>query len=205
MCEREIPQARWPDFPGAGLEVFKPFAEVYDYLQWRFEPVTSLIAELRDVAAAATSLYLIDLKDGWLGGCDIAAIGKVADGAILCAYWMQPPAVEALMRSARSALGPDKFLGTGFRVFYPEMPDSGQLRLRSKAAVAGGANGINYYNYGLIRRHGSVGKRQRSGRFQAKPSTRLPLGGQLDSLYGQVIILVPLRQLTREAQPTKGF
>jgi hypothetical protein len=150
MCEREIPQARWPDFPSAGLEVFKPFAEVYDYLQWRFEPVTSLIAELRDVAATATRLYLIDLKDGWLGGCDIAAIGKVADGAILCAYWMQPPAVEALMRGARSALGPDKFLGTGFRVFYPEMPDSDQLAARSKAAVAGGANGINYYNYGLI-------------------------------------------------------
>jgi hypothetical protein len=150
MCERETPAARWPDFPAAGLEVFKPFPEVYAYLAWRFEPVTSLIAELREATRPETKLYLIDLKDGWLGGCDLAAIGKVTDGAILCAYSMEPPAVEALMRTGRAALGPDRFLGTGFRVFYPEMPDRGQLVLRSKAALAGGAEGINYYNYGLI-------------------------------------------------------
>jgi hypothetical protein len=115
MSEREIPQAKWPDFPAAGLAVFKPYAEVYDYLMWRFEPVTSLIGEIREVADPATKVYLIDLKDGWLGGCDLAAIGKVCDGAILCAYWSEPEAVASLMRLGRQALGPDKFLGTGFR------------------------------------------------------------------------------------------
>ena len=38
--------ARWPDFPAAGLDVFRPHPEVYDYLTWRFEPVTSLVAEI---------------------------------------------------------------------------------------------------------------------------------------------------------------
>jgi hypothetical protein len=149
-CEREIPAPRWPQFPQTGLDVFKPHPEVYDYLMWRFEPVTSLIAELREAAAAATKVYLIDLKDGWIGGCDLAAIGKVCDGAILCAYNMAPAATEALMRDGRRALGPDKYLGAGLRVFYPEAPSAESLALRSQAARAGGANGINYYNYGLI-------------------------------------------------------
>ena len=150
MSEREIPAARWPDFPAAGLDVFKPWPEVHAYLMWRFEPVTSLVREIRERAYGGTKVYLIDLKDGWLGGCDIAAIGKVCDGAILCAYWMEPPAVEALMREGRAALGPDKYLGAGYRVFYPEMPSAEALVARSAAAVRGGADGINYYNYGLI-------------------------------------------------------
>jgi hypothetical protein len=149
-CEREIPTPRWPDFPSAGLHVFRSYGEVYDYLIWRFAPVTSLIAELREAAAPETKVYLIDLKDGWLGGCDLEAIGKVCDGAILCAYGMTPEATEALMQQGRSALGPDKYLGAGFRVFFPETASAEQLRLRSRAAIAGGAEGINYYNYGLV-------------------------------------------------------
>lgn len=149
-CERETPAPRWPDFPAGGLELFRPFPEVYDYLIWRFEPVTSLIAELREAATPTTKIHLIDLKDGWLGGCDLGAIGKVCDGAILCAYGMAPETTEALMRHGRAALGPEKFLGAGFRVFYPETPSATVLAGVSLAARAGGADGVNYYNYGLI-------------------------------------------------------
>ncbi len=56
------------------------------------------------------------------------------------------------MRQGRAALGRDKHLGAGFRVFFPEMANAEQLALRSRAARAGGADGINYYNYGLIPR-----------------------------------------------------
>ncbi|MBB5751653.1 hypothetical protein [Prosthecomicrobium pneumaticum] len=149
-CERDYPAPRFPDFPAGGLDVFRGHPEVHDYLMWRFEPVTSLVAEIRDVADPATKVYLIDLKDGWLGGCDLAAIGAACDGAILCAYFMDAPATEALMRAGRAALGPEKYLGAGFRVFYPEMPGPEELARRSAAAIAGGATGINYYNYGLI-------------------------------------------------------
>lgn len=150
MSERAVPQARWPDFPAAGLDVFHPFPEVFDYLMWRFEPVTSLVQDIRARANPATRVYLIDLKDGWLGGCDIKEIGKVCDGVILCAYWMEPPAVAALLRQGRTALGPDKYLGAGYRVFYPEMASAADLVARSQAAISNGADGINYYNYGLI-------------------------------------------------------
>ncbi|TJV02168.1 MAG: hypothetical protein E5Y35_28585, partial [Mesorhizobium sp.] len=88
-CERAVPERRFPSFPASGLEVFGPWPELHAYLVWRFEPVTSLIAELREVAHPVTKVLIIDLKEGWLGGCDLAAVGKVCDGAILCAYDMQ--------------------------------------------------------------------------------------------------------------------
>ncbi|SER53671.1 hypothetical protein SAMN05216548_1246 [Faunimonas pinastri] len=150
MCEREVPQARWPDFPAAGLDVFKSYPEVHDFLMWRFEPVTSLVQEIRATADPASKIYVIDLKDGWLGGCDTAALAEVSDGIILCAYGMEPDAVRELISAGREAVGPEKYLGTGFRVFYPEVPDAATLATRSKAAIEAGAEGINYYNYGLI-------------------------------------------------------
>lgn len=149
-CERVIPQARWPAFPAGGLDLFKHYPEVEAYLRWRFEPVTSLIADIRAEADPATRVYLVDLKDGWLGGCDTAAAAAACDGLILCAYDMGPEDVSALIRAGRKAVGPDKYLGTGFRVFYPEVPSPDQLAARSVAAVNAGADGINYYNYGLI-------------------------------------------------------
>ena len=43
MCERETPQAQFPDFPAAGIDAFARHAALHDYLAWRTEPVTSLI------------------------------------------------------------------------------------------------------------------------------------------------------------------
>ena len=149
-CERAVPAARWPDFPRAGLGVLRPHPEVYDYAMWRFEPVTTLIAEIRAEADPATKVYLIDLENGWLGGCDPAAATAECDGLILCAYDKVPAEVSALIAEGRRAIGPDKFLGTGFRVFYPEMSSAEDLCLRSRAAAEAGVEGINYYNYGLI-------------------------------------------------------
>ena len=149
-CERAVPEPRWPDFPAAGLDVFQPYPEVFGFLMWRFEPVTSLLREIRERTHPASKVYLIDLKDGWLGGCDIEAAAKACDGVILCGYDMSPGDVAALMRAGRSAVGPDKYLGTGFRVFYPEMSGPADLAARAGAAGRSGAEGINFYNYGLI-------------------------------------------------------
>lgn len=149
-CERPLPEPRWPDFPSAGLDVFRPFPEVEAFVRWRFEPVTSLLSELRDVADPASRLLLIDLKDGWLGGCDVVAAGKALDGVILCAYDMTPPAVFDVLEGGRAAIGRDKMLGTGFRVFYPEMTGAADIATRVAAARRAGVDSINFYNYGLI-------------------------------------------------------
>lgn len=149
-CERAVPAARFPDFPSGGIETFRAWPALHAYLDWRFEPVTSLVAELRDVCDPATRLVVIDLKEGWLGGCDLAALGKVCDGAILCAYDMQPGDVSALLAMGRAALGPGKFLGTGYRLFYPEMSGPEVLSAKVAPALEAGLERINFYNYGLV-------------------------------------------------------
>jgi hypothetical protein len=150
MCEREVPERQFDDFPAAGIDAFEAWPELHAFLQWRTEPVTSLVAEIKDNADPATKIVLIDLKDGWLGGVDLEAVGKVCDGAILCCYFMPPEETKALMQAGRNALGPDKYLGAGYRVFYPEVTSAEDLAARARAAIDGGADGINFYNYGLI-------------------------------------------------------
>ena len=150
MCEREIPIKQFTDFPAMGIEAFKAFPALHGFLQWRTEPVTSLIAEIKQRADPETQIVLIDLKDGWLGGVDLEAVGKVCDGAILCCYFMPPEQIAGVITGGRLALGPDKYLGVGFRVFYPEVTSGDELTGRTEAAIKAGADGINFYNYGLI-------------------------------------------------------
>ncbi len=150
MAERPVPQPRWPDFPARGMETFREFSALYDYLQWRFEPVTSLVAEMRDRAHPASKIVVIDGADGWRDGCAWEPLGRACDGLLLCAYDMAPEKVGEFVAAGRSALGPDKFLGTGLRVFYPEVTGAEALAAKVSEARAAGADGVNFYNYGLI-------------------------------------------------------
>ena len=150
LCERAVPEKQFPDFPAAGIDAFRAHPELHAFLIWRSEPVTSLIGEIKAAADPATRIVLIDLKDGWLGGVDLAAVGKLCDGAILCCYDMTPEAIADVMHTGRALLGPEKFLGLGLRVFYPEVDGPAILTARAKAAVEAGADGVNFYNYGLI-------------------------------------------------------
>ncbi|TGV06144.1 hypothetical protein EN816_35775, partial [Mesorhizobium sp. M8A.F.Ca.ET.173.01.1.1] len=70
--------------------------------------------------------------------------------AILCAYDMQADDVASLMATGRSVLGSGKFLGTGYRLFYPEMSGPQVLASKVKPALTPDVDGINFYNYGLV-------------------------------------------------------
>ena len=63
---------------------------------------------------------------------------------------MTPEAVGDVIRTGRALLGPDRFLGLALRVFYPEVDGPDILAARTKNAVDAGADGVNFYNYGLI-------------------------------------------------------
>ncbi len=150
--ERPVPEPHFSDLAARGIDAFAVYPELQDYLGWRFEPVTSLVGEIRDRADPATKIYLVDLADGWLGGSDLKAAAAACDGAVLCAYDMKPEAVAELMRKGRAAVGPDRYLGTGFRLFHPEMRTAADISERTAAALDAGCDGINYYNYGLVPR-----------------------------------------------------
>ncbi|AJC83817.1 hypothetical protein IE4803_PD00620 (plasmid) [Rhizobium etli bv. phaseoli str. IE4803] len=150
LCERAVPERQFPDFPATGIDAFLDHPDLHAYLAWRSEPVTSLIGEIKAAADPASRIVLIDLKDGWLGGVDLTAVGRLCDGAILCCYDMTPDAIGDVIRTGRAAIGPEKFLGVGLRVFYPEVGEASVLAARAKAAADAGADGVNFYNYGLI-------------------------------------------------------
>jgi hypothetical protein len=147
-CERAAPKPRFPDFSSAGAEAFRAFPAVHEYVLWRTEPVTSLVAEIRARAHPSSRIVLID--EGSLGGCDLSAIGKICDGAILCVYGLGAEEGAAVISQGRKALGEGKFVGAGFRLFDGETGGAAGLRACVEACVGAGANGLNFYNYGLI-------------------------------------------------------
>ena len=123
---------------------------MHDYVRWRFEPVTSLAADMRQAAHSASRVHVLDIGNGWLCGSDLAALARVTDGVVMCAYDRSAEAVGADLAAARAAVGTDRFLGTGMRVFYPEMRGPGDLAVRARAAATAGVEEINFYNYGLV-------------------------------------------------------
>jgi len=149
-CARPVPAPRWPDFHERGLAVFDGHPELASYVLWRFEPVTSLVAEIRAAAHPSTKVHVIDIDDGWLSGSDLAALGRAADGVLLCVYDRTPEEVGLAVAKARAALDDTRFLGAGMRVFYPEMRGPADLAARAAAAAGAGADSLSFYNYGLI-------------------------------------------------------
>ena len=149
-AERPVPVPRWPDFVARGPAVFAAHPEVHAYVLWRFEPVTSLVAAIRAAAHPDCRVHVLDIGNGWLCGSDLAALAQAADGVVMCVYDRAPSAVAADLAHARTAIGAGRFLGTGMRVFYPEMRGPEDLAARAQAASAAGVEEINFYNYGLV-------------------------------------------------------
>jgi len=149
MCERPVPAPRWPDFPAGGIGTFDDHPEVASFIAWRFEPVTSLAAEIRAAADPASRIHVLDIDDGWLSGCDLSALAAATDGATVCVYARPPERVAAGIGRARAAL-PDKTLRAGLRLFHPEVASADDVAARAVAAVRAGAEGLNFYNYGLV-------------------------------------------------------
>ena len=149
-AEREVPSPRWPDFARRGIDVFGDHPEVQAYVLWRFEPVTSLVADIRAAADPGTRIEVIDINDGWRSGSDLAAFGKICGSVLLCAYDRSPAAVGAAVDAARKMLEPQRHLGVGMRLCYPEMKSAGDIVERTLAARRAGATDMHYYNYGLV-------------------------------------------------------
>lgn len=146
---RALPEARFPDFPDRGRAAFDDHAALAAFLDWRSEPVTSLIAEIRDAAEPASQILLIDVDDAWMGGVEIAKAVRGCDGIVSCAYSLAPEDLAAHVARMRALIGPERRLVAGLQMFHPEIRDATDLARRVVAA-SGASDGINYYNLGLI-------------------------------------------------------
>lgn len=146
---RELPEAQAPDFPTSGVDAFRAWPDLHAYLEWRREPVTSLVAEIRQAAHPDTRVLLIDFEGSWWGGVDPVAAAAGCDGIVHCAYVTPQDRLAALMAETRALLRPDQTLIAGFQLFHPEVRDADDLARRTTAA-APHVDGVNYYNLGLV-------------------------------------------------------
>ena len=149
-AERAVPAPRWSCFDRQGPDLFQEHPEVEAFVRWRFEPVTSLVSAIRDAAHPASRVDILDINDGWRSGSDLAALGKICDGVVFCAYDRAPAAVESDGKTVRALLDDKTKLGVGMRLFHPEMRAAEDIVANSLAAIWAGATEIDYYNYGLV-------------------------------------------------------
>jgi hypothetical protein len=147
-AERAVPAPRWPDFADRGPEVFGDHPEVEAFIRWRCEPVTTLVAAIRDAANPRVRIDVID--DGWRAGSDLAALARIVEGVVFCAYDRTPQAVAADTAEVKAQLAATTNLAVGMRLFHPEMRSAEDIVARSVVAMRAGADEIAYYNYGLV-------------------------------------------------------
>ncbi len=146
---RELPHPQFPDFPAQGIAAFASYPAVYDYLVWRSEPVTSLVAEIKAGVPDGVRLLLIDFEASWWGGVDLAALAPHLGGILHCAYFTPVDRIAGMMAPVRRALGPAKTLIAGFQLFHPNVADRADLAARV-AAAAPLVDGFNFSNPGLV-------------------------------------------------------
>ncbi len=146
---RELPKAAFPDFPANGPDSFARFPALRAFLDWRSEPVTSLIAEIRAATPPETRLLLIDAEGTWVGGIDLPSIVPHVDGILHCAYFTDTARIGPLMAATRTLLGADRTLIAGFQLFHPNLRDRADLEARVGQA-AEHVDGFNFYNLGLV-------------------------------------------------------
>jgi hypothetical protein len=146
---RELPRARFPDFPTLGIDAFTDFPALLAYLHWRPSVVTSLIARLKSATHPDTRLMLIDAAGSWASGVDLPAVTPRLDGIVHCAYTTPPGEIAPLMQRMRALLGPDRALIAGFELSHPNVRDRADLANRVAAADSY-VDGVNFYNLGLV-------------------------------------------------------
>ena len=141
------------DFMRLGLEFFKPWPEVYAYLQWRSTVVTSLMQEVHEAVAGRCRLYFLSLlthSRSWLFGVDLKAITRYCEGVVVCSYDCDEHQAKADLAECRRDFAPGSDLLIGMRCFHPEYTDGAAFARKVAVAKQQPVDGYLFYNYGLI-------------------------------------------------------
>lgn len=149
---REIPKPVDVEFYTKGMAFFRDDRAFYDFLVWRNSVVTSLTREVREAVNPNTDVIFLSLvtETAWTIGVDVNEISKVCDSVLVCCYDTGTKQVGIDTKKSREIVDEAKSLLTGFRVFYPEVHSKDELVAKIEETVTNGADGVNFYNYGLI-------------------------------------------------------
>jgi hypothetical protein len=150
--ERPVPEQRWPGFPAAGPEAFAAEPAVVAYIRWRSQPVTTFVAELREVAHPDVQMLVHShpVATAWVGGLDPAALAHAVDGIVVNAYKTGPLQVEADVAAMAAAMPPATRLSTGLQVFWSDVQSPDGLARQVAEAIRSGSGGVHFYNWGLF-------------------------------------------------------
>ena len=150
FSEAATPSPRWPDLASHGLLALSDDPEIEAYARWRTEPVTSLAADVRAAAHTDSKIVILEDVDPLFSALNLVESARCCDGGLAAVYGMHAPAISAAVGALSKALRPDRFAAAGMRIFWPEISGAADLTARARAAVEAGAQGIGFYNYGLI-------------------------------------------------------
>lgn len=150
-CNRPVPMPS-PDFLAEGPDGLADLPYVLEYVRWRTQPVTSLLAEVREAAAPGARVVCMTPvpERCWTVGLDFAAAARRLDGLLVITYGMDAEQVAEALAAAREEAGPHRSLSAGLKLSWPEVAGPEALAARVQAARQGGADGAHFYNHGLV-------------------------------------------------------
>ncbi len=120
-------------------EVLEAVPELAPYLALRDQIIADWVHEL--ARASSKPLALLGAAPG-TADC----IAEVTD----CAYRRTPAEVEQDVRASRQAISPGLTLGIGLEATPHLSPDAENLKAKVRVAWEAGADGLYFYNYGLM-------------------------------------------------------
>ena len=132
--------------------------ELRQYLDFRNDTVTSLVAEIRaavrkDVSVAVIPSVARPTGGAWYEGSDLAALGRT--GGIIEACFYEPSAMRVkadLFDIRRRLRGTDAKLRGILRPSHPDLATKGEFLAAVEALREGGVDELAFYNWGHLRR-----------------------------------------------------
>jgi len=132
--------------------------ELSEFLNWRCQVVTSLVAEVRSVVANHLSVAVIPsvgrpTANAWFEGSHLADLQQAAGALEICLYEPTWKRVVADFVDVRRRLGGTKGLRCIIRPSSPDLNSASEVKQAVSSIAALGAEGISFYNWGFLRQH----------------------------------------------------
>ena len=130
--------------------------ELSEFLNWRCEVVTSLVAEIRSVVAGHVTVAVIPsvgrpTANAWYEGSDLADLRQAAGALEICLYEPTWRRAAADFADVRRRLGGPEGLRCVIRPSFPDLNSAEEVRAAVSTVAAHGAEGISFYNWGFLR------------------------------------------------------
>lgn len=130
--------------------------DLYSYLRVRNQTVTSLLSELREVAAkhgvevtTTSSIFERPTSRAWAEGVSLGAAAAAVDTVTAVSYFPEPTAVQADLDWLKLHIGERPFR-VALNAGHPDALDAANLAAKVHIARDAGARSVTFYNYGLL-------------------------------------------------------